>query len=1544
MATKIKLKQIQQDGANTNDLLQWNGSVWAPSAISYGDISNGGNTTGAAVTIGTNDAFGLNFETAGTTRISITGAASTGGKTSITDIASSSTAVEDVLTLTTNTSGTPTTSFGTGILLKGRSATVNDREMARLAAIWTTATDASREAKLSIQLGDAGGALSEIANFNRSSSSSGSLGINGNIQIGSSNVVTITNTGITPILTYTLGGTSVPIYLTNISTSDVAAIKLDVSGNNTASSGTIGNTNFTTTSGDKYDWRMTSGYAPTSGTGTFTNLYFNGTINQTGGSTGATRAIYINPTATAAYDYRAIQFASTFTASSGTTQSTGLYINPTINITGTAVGAHRGVYINPTLTALKSTAPFIGLDMPFNNSNSIGIYQIGENTTNRFVGNSTFGTTLSPNSTNIIDIVTTTKSLGLPAMTSTQRDAITTPRDGSVVYNSTDNAVSVRANGAWVDLGGNDGNGIYSGSGTIDISGGSVYATLSNNIGSFGIAYGSGNSAIQMDNDNTTPANNQIYLYSNDAQSYVLVKDGYTGMYSSGFGEINLFNGINIALTNADLEFQAKYAPGQAGFYLYNDNTGAGAGSYAKMSSLSGLNYIGADQTSVYVTSPGASVELDATGLMLTDGNASLGTSGQVLVSDGTYATWGDADGNGIYTGSGTIPAGTVATLTSGEEFSIDYDNSNPSIIISDFFGSTKISSNTGNGSVFVQDAVIDIYSSGGYTSFSSGTSGSEVRFYEPSGSGTNYVSFTTPVLAANTTYIWPTSATNGYYLKYNTGGQLEWAAVSGGTPAGSNTYIQYNNSGAFGAEAAFTYNPSTDTMTVSNTVLNGFSEWLYATNSLNLSATSSSNSIVTLSDSSPWLSLSNAGYASTTTNLDRVRVSGTFAPTSAGTNIHRSLVIDPVINQTGTHSGETFGLVVAPTLTSIGSNFYGIYIDINDANAFGVFQSGSATPNAFNGPTMFGDVQAPQSGAAVEINSTTGGFLLPRMTTTERGLLAASPNGLVIYNTTDNKFNFRQNSAWVELGTGTVDPSTVTLAVLGSPTYSSLQDMQNIVHSTGWADGGAVTDGGSGTVNVAAGTGLIKGTNSIPATLYWTNWSAVTGLTLTDNTTNYIYVDYNGGSPVVTASVTDPTGDRTKIYLARVYRSGTHLHIFEGVRWTIADHASLMMWSMSETMPFAHVSGAMLTETGTRNLNLSSGVFWHGLTRITTSAINTSGADTFTLYYRNGVGGWTESASQTQINNTQYDNGTGTLATLSNNKYGVHWIYLSSESELFDILGQGDYTLIEAQDAQVPSPPEELTTNARLIAKIIVLKSASTFTSVEMAYMNSFNGAPITGDHGSLAGLSDDDHTQYLLLSGRSGQTVSIPASSSFRINYNSSNPGLLVDDNDNSITIGSDAGTNYVYVTDTGVDIVDLKQAHLIAAPTSDHSYSGTTITLTANENQAFGDVCYINADGEAQLGDASASTTSLVTVMCTETVSANNPATYLIMGIARDDTWAWTVGSPVYLSITGTTGNTLTQTAPSATGEIVQYIGMATHADRILFNPSPIIIEIA
>ena len=53
---------------------------------------------------------------------------------------------------------------------------------------------------------------------------------------------------------------------------------------------------------------------------------------------------------------------------------------------------------------------------------------------------------------------------------------------------------------------------------------------------------------------------------------------------------------------------------------------------------------------------------------------------------------------------------------------------------------------------------------------------------------------------------------------------------------------------------------------------------------------------------------------------------------------------------------------------------------------------------------------------APLTVTSTTGGVILPRMTTTQMNAISSPANGEMIYNTTDNKFYGYANGAWVAL------------------------------------------------------------------------------------------------------------------------------------------------------------------------------------------------------------------------------------------------------------------------------------------------------------------------------------------------------------------------------------------------------------------------------------------------------------------------------------------------------------------------------------------------
>ena len=71
--------------------------------------------------------------------------------------------------------------------------------------------------------------------------------------------------------------------------------------------------NGTITTGNQNVFLISKGFAPTSGTATYSASSITPTINQTGGANGITRGLYINPTLTSAFDFRAIEVASGIT-------------------------------------------------------------------------------------------------------------------------------------------------------------------------------------------------------------------------------------------------------------------------------------------------------------------------------------------------------------------------------------------------------------------------------------------------------------------------------------------------------------------------------------------------------------------------------------------------------------------------------------------------------------------------------------------------------------------------------------------------------------------------------------------------------------------------------------------------------------------------------------------------------------------------------------------------------------------------------------------------------------------------------------------------------------------------------------------------------------------------------------------------------------------------------------------------------------------------------------------------------------------------------
>lgn len=211
------------------------------------------------------------------------------------------------------------------------------------------------------------------------------------------------------------------------------------------------------------------------------------------------------------------------------------------------------------------------------------------------------------------------------------------------------------------------------------------------------------------------------------------------------------------------------------------------------------------------------------------------------------------------------------------------------------------------------------------------------------------------------------------------------------------------------------------------------------------------------------------------------------------------------------------------------------------------------------------------------------------------------------------------------------------------------------------------------------------------------------------------------------------------------------------------------------------------------------------------------------------------------------------------------------------------------------------------------------------------YNDLPITGNAENDVRITQDTDKMY---------TWSISSSS-----------GLLTD----WLQIGSASSVDWSAITNgpssSVADIDDaVSKKHtqntddtlvLATAPTSDTTGNGIKGSFTAGENVVFGDVCYIKSDGKMWKSDADAVGTSYCVAMAMASITAESAGVFLLIGIVRDDSWAWTVGAPIYLS---TTAGDITQTSPSGSEDIVQILGVATHADRIYFNPNLAQVELA
>lgn len=332
-----------------------------------------------------------------------------------------------------------------------------------------------------------------------------------------------------------------------------------------------------------------------------------------------------------------------------------------------------------------------------------------------------------------------------------------------------------------------------------------------------------------------------------------------------------------------------------------------------------------------------------------------------------------------------------------------------------------------------------------------------------------------------------------------------------------------------------------------------------------------------------------------------------------------------------------------------------------------------------------------------------------------------------------------------------------------------------------------SIRDNGDGTINAGSIHCFLYSSSGWDGSYRQYQISAANSLSLTDQSINYLVVNYNSGSPVFQIVTSPATINNSNIALAATLsREGTVIHSIP-VNWGLATAIRENNKSINISR-FNRISGLALTESATNIINIATGVIYYGITVF--SKTSATSASSGAAFYYHVAGVWTRSVVST-YNITQYDDGTN-LQTLGSNRYAVNWVYRYVDGDLNQkiayILGSGDYTLAEAKASTPPTPPTLISTTAVLVGRIIVSKGASTATQIDSAFSTTFSGTAVTS-HNDLSSLQGGTASEYYhLTSSQYSNVAYINSANSFALvqNFNSgivmpktSGSGIKIDTN---------------------------------------------------------------------------------------------------------------------------------------------------------------------
>ena len=335
-----------------------------------------------------------------------------------------------------------------------------------------------------------------------------------------------------------------------------------------------------------------------------------------------------------------------------------------------------------------------------------------------------------------------------------------------------------------------------------------------------------------------------------------------------------------------------------------------------------------------------------------------------------------------------------------------------------------------------------------------------------------------------------------------------------------------------------------------------------------------------------------------------------------------------------------------------------------------------------------------------------------------------------------------------------------------------------------GVMSGGTITSIGGLSAQTASGYGYLQNPSSeVFQRIDWTNSAILLGA----NTNNYLYIN---SSSILSASNTIPNNTEN-IVLGRVVTNASTIEFIDSSPQK-AQHTSNLFSTFNRTaLGPVYATGSLVTQNVTSfKINVSNGDYF-----FSENEFNPSGGSglTFTQYYRNGSGGWNTSAT-TFVQGNSFDNN-GTLSGLTTSAFTKHTLYVVGEGsyeKYFLVLGQNQYTtLVEAEGADLPTPPTYFNDGVVSIASIYVRQGVSNiiqFEDIRPVIGFKAGGVNASSLHANLLGLTADDHKQYLLVDGSRQMSGSLNMSGNTIINSGTINSVTIETHADRHKSGGSD------------------------------------------------------------------------------------------------------------------------------------------------------------